>query len=167
MKTPGSACPPRPELGRSSEQRKQEAQGVGAPTTPEEASRAEARALRNYEQFHDLPGGAASLDQVENSSAGVGGWARAGIPTTPQTGEAPCSRAPQEPKDGGPPGAEKAHNPGSTPPGGREPQEAAPKDEAGEGAGESPAPAAGRCGPAGCPRAPTPEPPVSAVRQMD
>ena len=32
------------------------------------------RALRNYEQFHGMPPGTATLDQVSSSSAGAVGW---------------------------------------------------------------------------------------------
>jgi HSP20 family molecular chaperone IbpA len=36
---------------------------------------AEALALQNYEKFHQLPAGTATLEQVQNSSAGIYGWA--------------------------------------------------------------------------------------------
>ena len=69
--------------------------------------------------------------------------------------------------DGGLPGMEEASNLGGAPQGEGEPREIATEDAAGDEAGEGPASAAGRCGPGGRPRVPTPEPPVSAVRQMD
>ena len=36
----------------------------------------EQRAVENYERFHQLPPGSATLEQVKTSSAGVAGWAR-------------------------------------------------------------------------------------------
>merc|ERR1712048_1020981 len=37
-------------------------------------------AKANYEKFHGMPTGTATLDQVRNSSAGVNGWARVSVP---------------------------------------------------------------------------------------
>ena len=34
-------------------------------------------ALSNFERFHSLPSGSASIDQVQRSSAGIRGWANA------------------------------------------------------------------------------------------
>lgn len=59
----------------------------GQPADEQEPSGAtgdEARALKNYEQFHGLPSGTASLDQVKDSSAGVAGWARPDVGGMPQ-----------------------------------------------------------------------------------
>lgn len=39
----------------------------------------QARALENFERFHGMPEGTATLDQVQNSSAGLGGWAAASV----------------------------------------------------------------------------------------
>lgn len=43
----------------------------------------EKQAVENYERFHRLPPGSATLDQVVNSSAGVAGWARS-LPGAPE-----------------------------------------------------------------------------------
>ena len=69
--------------------------------------------------------------------------------------------------DGGLPGGEEASHLGGAPQREGEPREAATKEAADDEAGEGPASAAGRCGPGGRPREPTPEPPISVVRQMD
>ena len=37
-----------------------------------------ATALRNYEAFHRLPFGSATVEQLQSSSAKIGGWLRAG-----------------------------------------------------------------------------------------
>ena len=42
---------------------------------PQEPSRY-ARALKSYEQFHELPEGTATIDQVRESAAGIEGWAQ-------------------------------------------------------------------------------------------
>jgi hypothetical protein len=47
---------------------------IGLHEPPE--AEAEATALRNYEDFHSMPRGTATLDQVAGSSAGVSGWTR-------------------------------------------------------------------------------------------
>jgi hypothetical protein len=36
-----------------------------------------ATALRNYEDFHRLPFGSATVEQLQSSSAKIGGWLRA------------------------------------------------------------------------------------------
>jgi len=46
----------------------------------------EAHALKNYEQFHKLPEGTATIDQVKQSSTGIEGWARQGTDGAPQKG---------------------------------------------------------------------------------
>jgi len=47
--------------------------GQPPPVPPAPDSR-ESTALRNYEEFHSIPRGTATLDQVARSSAGVSGW---------------------------------------------------------------------------------------------
>ena len=70
-----------------------------------ESSDAAARALQNYEHFHHLPRGTATLDQVKNSSAGIAGWARTGTGGALQDSAAAAEAGGSEAR---PRGAEKA-----------------------------------------------------------
>jgi len=45
-----------------------------APAAAASSREPEATAVRNYEDFHNMPRGTATLDQVTMSSAGVSGW---------------------------------------------------------------------------------------------
>jgi len=55
----------------------------GAPA-PEPEVEVLQRAMSNFERYHELPAGVATLEQVQASSAGVDGWASVSI-------EAPAS----------------------------------------------------------------------------
>ena len=54
-------------------------QEVRHPSPQDPASDAmHVHALRNYERFHGLPAGTATIDQLQASSAGIDGWYQCG-----------------------------------------------------------------------------------------
>jgi hypothetical protein len=56
-----------------------------------------ATALRNYEDFHRLPFGSATVEQLQSSSAKIGGWLLAG-PHFAIDGETKATTSPQPSK---------------------------------------------------------------------